>query len=131
MITPATAEDIIEVLWARLRDGTAHSTNWGTALDNSIWHVGEHTYINGIMLNVDFDYEGMWLLEVCDRDPNDRSDPTAVRWLAVATTTKREGVPHEWYPATEPQFFFNRTVNSWDVMEWAMAWYKAIDLEGR
>lgn len=126
---PATAEEIQEVLWARLRDGTAWSNNWGTAMDNSIWHVGRDTYINGIMVKVDFDYEGMWLLEVCDRDPDDRSDPTAVRWLAVAHTHNM--THHAWFPTDEPQEFFKRTVNSWDVIEWAIAWYKAFDVERR
>jgi len=125
-LIPASAEEIIEVLWQRLRDGTAHSANWGTALDNSIWHVGTYTYINGIMLHVDFDFEGMWLMEVCFRDPEHRGDPTPVRWLAVATI--HGDTRHAWYPTITPQYFFDRTVKAWDVIEWATAWYKALDL---
>jgi hypothetical protein len=132
-VIPAEADAIIDVLWARVRDGKAWSCNWGTAMDNSIWHVGKWTYINGIIMHIDFDYEGMWLLEVCDRDPDDHSDPTQVRWLAVATGHWPEGVTlkHEWYPATEPQVFFKRSVNTWEVITWASAWYKKIDVEGR
>jgi len=128
-MTPATGQEVIEVLWARLRDGTAHRNNWGTALDNNIWHVGHWTYINGIMLIVDFDYEGMWLLEVCDRDPDDHTDPTQVRWLVVGTVHGE--THHAWYPTTEPQEFFNRTINAWDVMPWAMEWYKDHDLASK
>jgi hypothetical protein len=122
----ATPHEIQQVLWARLRDGTAQSTNWGTAMDNSIWHVGTHTYINGIMLHVDFDYEGMWLLEVCHRDPDNRvNDPTLTTWLAVATTTEKDH--WAWYPAP-PQPFFGRTTTAWDVIAWACEWYKNIDM---
>ena len=50
----------------------------------------------------------------------------SVRWLAVATTSG--ATHHAWYPADEPQEFFNRSINSWDVIEWAVGWYKEIDL---
>jgi hypothetical protein len=132
---PAPAGRIIERLFERLRDGTAWKYNWGTAIDNSIWNVGRWTYINGIMVHVDFDFEGMWLLEVCDRDKEaiGPGNPTMVRWLAVATGhwPNNQHTKHRWFPAIEPQTFFERTVHSWDVIKWAMAWYKEIDQRGR
>ena len=129
-MTPATGHEVMDVLWQRIYDGSVSKYNWGTAADNSIWHVGKYTYINGIMLNIDFDYEGMWLLEVCDRDPDDHSDPTAaVRWLVVGTAHGETF--HAWYPLTETQTFFDRTVNAWDVIPWAVEWYKDHDQAGR
>jgi len=132
-MTPATGHEVMDVLWQRIRDGSVSKYNWGTAFDNSIWQVGKYTYINGVMLTVDFDYEGMWLLEVCDRDPDREGDPhrdpTTVRWLVVGTVHGE--THHAWYPITEQQEFFKRTVNAWDVIPWAVEWYKDHDISRR
>jgi hypothetical protein len=133
LMTPATAKEVTDVLFQRLRNGEAWKYNWGTAFDNSIWHVGEWTYINGIILHIDFDFEGAWLVEVCDRDPGHTADPTAVRWLAIATGHWPDDIDlrYAWYQSPEPQEFFKRSVSQWDVIQWMVDWYKAIDLEDR
>lgn len=43
------------------------SINWGTALDNSVWSVTDETYINGVMMELDFDFRMGYLLQAVDR----------------------------------------------------------------
>lgn len=126
MARPATAEQIEAVLRARLSDGSAWKSNWGTALDNSIWEVGDGTYINGIVASVDFDFEGMYLLEIVNVDKKDRNGPSEVRWLAVSYPRR-----FKWYPFSAKDFFDRRDIKQWDVIDWAMKWYRQIDERSR
>ena len=111
---------VIMLLRERLRDGLAG--NWCTAWDNSIWHIpGDENgaYINGVMLTIDFDFEGAYLLEI-------NSD--AGFWHALAIFLSRSDPIIEWMPAP-PQKFFERSVNAWEAIRWAVDTYKRIDEE--
>jgi hypothetical protein len=44
------------------------SGNWGTSRDNSKWDVTNETYINGVMMELDFDYRMGWLIQAVDRE---------------------------------------------------------------
>lgn len=52
-------------------------SNWGSGTDNSIWHIDDDHYINGIMLTIDEDYQMGYLLEVMSRSFD------SVNWLFV------------------------------------------------
>lgn len=45
-----------------------HGGNWMTAFDNSKWDVTTETYINGIMMELDFDYRMGYLIMAVDRE---------------------------------------------------------------
>ena len=43
--------------------------NWQTSLDNHKWDIpNSQTYINGVAMEIDRDYDTGWLLEVVDRE---------------------------------------------------------------
>jgi hypothetical protein len=101
-----------EVVAAFLRIPYANLSphNWGCAAsrdDAALWHVGEGTYINGVMLTVDMDYIMGWLLEVVDRESG------ALRYLVVVVWhgQRADGTwDHEWRQyAPECGVFFERT----------------------
>lgn len=111
------AEQTVELLWKRLKaDGLA--CNWGTALDNSIWNIDDDAYINGVMMHLDLDYEGLYLVEVVVREPNE------VMWLAVAYGSFKKQA-WAWMPVDRHQTFFDRSVTQFDCYRWAIDWYEA------
>ena len=105
---PATAEQIIAHFYSM--DWVKRiSCNWGTDSERpSIWEVPNTTsYINGVMVTMDFDFDMAFLLEVCDRD----GKPTWVRHLMFYSARlismpvdKSQWCSHERYP------FFESTI---------------------
>ena len=121
------AEAVTNLLWSRFRSGLGWSENWCTAYDNSVWHTREfpEVYINGIMACVDFDYEGGYLVMVCDRS----TEATDSRFLAIAHSGFN-GVRSEWYDHPPVPFFeVPKKISQFEVIEWFVEWYRKIDQE--
>ena len=102
----ATHDEIVAHFLTMLgrRDGFITRCNWGTAYDNSPWEVGDTgTYINGVLLTIDMDYEMGWLLEVVDG-----GEPSLVNFVVIVTTPYGRGHDSMMY---EPDCgtFFERT----------------------
>ena len=97
------AEKIINAYWA-IPVAERFTTNWGCT-DQRWWWLDDTTYINGVMMHVDFDIEGLLLFEICEQAEDGE---TWVTWLAhhYGFGTSR----HKWYPA-EPQKFFDRSAS--------------------
>lgn len=117
---------------------TLVSTNWGcwsrqfsepaegydTAFDPEWmadpWNVTDDTYINGVMMTIDFDYYMGYLIEVVERSSS------IVTWVAVAkfhgphVVTGHQQHDSMWFPNTEPQTFGSCTFGSADVCRWAV-----------
>lgn len=67
-MTIATEEQIVETFDAlEYREITAH--NWGTCGRDCAanWNVTDETYINGVMMTLDFDYIMGYLIQAVDR----------------------------------------------------------------
>jgi hypothetical protein len=94
--------------------------NWGLALDNSVFDVDDDIYINGFVAHFDFDYRGLYLLEVVER-----ADPSLVSWLAVEYG-EFGASRSAWYPCSVPQPFFARTVDRFEVIVWASDWLRSM-----
>lgn len=101
-------------------------SNWGTdtrAGGVSIWDIPDSsTYINGIMLTIDHDYEMGYLLEVCDRSEDGE---TYVSHLMIADSPwgrDCEWVDHRPYP------FFKRPDNctAFDLHDKFINWYECL-----
>jgi hypothetical protein len=92
------------------------------------WNVTEDTYINGVMMTLDFDYYMGYLIEIVERSSS------IVTWVAVATfhgphvETGHQQHDSMWFPNTEPQTFGSCTVDRADVCRWAVgAIYGMVD----
>ena len=89
------------------------SGNWGTSFDNSKWDVTAKTYINGIMLTIDCDFEMGYLIEVVDRTSGQLSYGVIVNSL--------HGVLSHQYEQDAGIFFQrnidNQSISSWGVQE--------------
>jgi hypothetical protein len=118
MNTSVTAAQVAEHFLA-IPFSVRTGCNWGLALDNTVFNVSDDVYINGFVAHFDFDYQGLYLLEVVER-----ADPSLVSWLAVeygTCSTDRCA----WYPCSTPQPFFARTVDRFDVIVWASDWLRS------
>lgn len=134
--------EIIDTFWAEYKRSRL-DYNWGLHPrdGNKHWDIDYHwngttyegLYINGVMLAVDEDYQGMFVLECVDV-PNEKpeqglhGDISPVGWLAFA-----HGIGGSeqwaWYESPIPQYFFKRIVKQGDVYRWAIGWYESIARE--
>lgn len=102
------------------------SINWGTALDNSVWSVTDETYINGVMMELDFDYRMGYLLQAVDKTSG---------WCTYIAVVfyhgrRRDGTFEKDYMAYSKghQFFGADELFQARVMHWAVdAILRAID----
>jgi hypothetical protein len=86
------------------------ATNWGLHKDRTYWNVGDDTYINGVPLIVDLDFEMGYLLEIVERKSS------VVSYMVIVTGPR--GHDSEWYDK-EVGTFFDRDVQVFEVMAWA------------
>ena len=94
--------------------------NWGTAIDNSIWDVNGETYINGIVLTIDYDYEVGWLIEIVDKTNSVVNYGVIVSWPAP-DAIGRGGRGHDSMIFDKRVgTFFDRQIDSLEVCEWAV-----------
>ena len=90
------------------------SGNWGTSIDgNDKWNVDEDTYINGIVLTVDGDYDMGYLVEVVERGV-----PSAVSYVCIVTFPGEEH-DSQWYPK-DAGTFFDRTIPQDEIAVWGV-----------
>lgn len=95
--------------------------NWGTDPGRDFWWVpGTCTYINGIMVTIDSDYEMAYLLEVCDQ----KADDTWVTHLAIEV--RHVDVANWSWHEHRPYPFFERPaeVTHFDIHRWFVNWYE-------
>jgi hypothetical protein len=106
--------------------------NWGCVAETpSPWDIpGTTTYINGIMLIIDQDFEMGFLLEICDR-PEGKSGETWVTHFAIEI---RHTTPvlYQWHDH-RPYPFFERPddVTQFDLHSWFINWYECNQEERR
>ena len=88
--------------------------NWGTAPDEhrDEWHVNDETYINGVPLIVDLDYEMGYLLEVVDRTTSQVSYLVVVRF----PYEEHDSMMYEGVVGT----FFDREIDVQEASVWAL-----------
>lgn len=106
------------------------SANWGLHRDRTYWNVGDDTYINGVPLIVDLDFEMGYLLEIVERETS------AVSYMVIVTGTR--GHDSEWYPE-DVGTFFDRDIRVFEVMKWATrtieglleGWGITLDIEAK
>lgn len=110
------AEEIVNAYWA-IPVADRITTNWGCT-EERWWWLNEHTYINGVMLHVDFDIEGLLVFEICEQADDGE---TWVTWLAHHYGFGQSR--SKWHPV-ERQRFFDRFVDSFEVMRWALDWFE-------
>ena len=85
-------------------------TNWGLNPDKGYWDINENTYINGVPLIIDLDFEMGYLLEIVEKDIG------KVSYLVIAATT--HGYDSVLYDG-EVGTFFDRTVSVFEAIQWA------------
>lgn len=90
--------------------------NWGCSPIPKFWDIDEDTYINGIIMTIDFDLDFGSLLEIVERKSG------VVSYLVMLEFSNIEGEPHwdtEWYP-NPVGTFFDRNVSQLEVSRWAL-----------
>lgn len=104
----ATQDQIVHK-FLRLNYSEWMGANWGLHRDRDYWNVGEGTYINGIPLIVDLDYQMGFLLEIVERESG------AVSYLVIVTGPN--GHDSAWYDE-EVGTFFDRSLSIFEAMYW-------------
>lgn len=117
---PAATGEQIVYHFINLSSPEKFTMNWGcTGPDHTgFWDVPDtDTYINGVMLWLDQDYEMAYLLQVVERGPG------MVTYLAIECNV--EGVDWAWHPA-RPHEFFKRPddLTNYDLYRWFIEWYE-------
>lgn len=116
-MTPATIEETVNTFNALNYDEiTLH--NWCGCDSGGKWNVNDETYINGVMLTLDFDYMMGYLIQAVDR--------TSSRCRYI-TVLQRHGsgpdgsIDHtfEWAPDTHE--FFDKEFDRVQICQWAVA----------
>lgn len=119
--TPATT---LEVLYTFLDIPVRNlvSYNWGTAPTEhrAEWHCNDETYINGVVMTIDFDFMMGYLIEYVDRTTS------AIGFMVIVTYHGRDkygNIEHDFvnYPPACGTFF-DRTdaADHWRVSKWAV-----------
>ena len=110
---PATHDQIVQAFLA-IPYARRTQFNWGTAPDEyrDEWHVNDETYINGIPLTVDLDFEMGYMVEAVDRT-------TSVVSYLVVVTFAFEGHDSMMYEG-EVGTFFDRKVDGQEASVWAL-----------
>ncbi len=100
-------------------------TNWGTSSERpSRWDIPDTTtYINGVMVTIDNDYEMAYLLEVCDR--NTPEAETWVTHLVLEVHAFQELYAWSWLEHN-PYRFFDRpkTITNFNLYDQFINWYE-------
>lgn len=106
----ATREQIVGH-FLRLPDEAVVKYNWGLGgcAYPDLWNVDDDTYINGVPLTVDLDWDMGWLIEVVERDTS------AMSYLVVVTTPK--GHRSQWWDS-DAGTFFDRKVTGAAIAAW-------------
>ena len=122
MVNRPDPQQVIDLLHKAQSEGWAWTYNWCTAWDNSCWNVGDGFYINGLMMYLDLDFDGLLLVEVVEKEPG------LVSWLVYAWGGLSGMSVTEWHPS-QPQPFFDRSVDQFMLYRWAIDWYEQLDEE--
>src|SRR5690606_12877559 len=94
--------------------------NWGTEGRDKkgMWDVDDDTYINGVVLTVDFDFIMGYLLEIVEH-----SDPGVVSYLVLMRYHGGWPPKYDWaWFQGDCGTFFNRKVDQRTVAAWAVNW---------
>jgi hypothetical protein len=129
MTAPATIEEIVETFNA-LDFNEIVRHNWGTCGKDcqASWSVNDETYINGVMLTIDFDYMMGYLVQAVDR-----TDSTC-RYIAILQRHGRKpdgsiDYDYEWAPDTHG--FFDKEFDRVQICQWAVeAIYRMVGYPG-
>lgn len=119
MTSPATPEEIVATFNALdYREITAH--NWGTCGFNCAanWSVNDDTYINGVLMTLDFDYIMCYFIQVVDRTSSD------CRYIAILQRHGRAedgSIEHEFEVAPDGHTFFARDFDETRICQWGVA----------
>ena len=118
----ASATDIVAHL-GQIPLSERVNCNWGLDEDSTFWEVDDDTYINGILMTIDMDFDIGSLLEIVEKSSS------VVSYLAVFefSVFRSQGPDNfpawvwdaEWYPNSVGTFS-NRSVTYHEVCAWAV-----------
>lgn len=119
MPEPATVEEIVATFNALDYDEiTSH--NWGTCGRDctASWDVNPETYVNGVLMTLDFDFEMGYLIQAVDRTTS------RCRYVAILQRHGRRkdgSIDHtfEWAPDTHE--FFDKEFDRVQICQWGVA----------
>jgi len=118
---PAASGTEIVAAFMEIPFAERFTQNWGTGMQKpSKWDIqGTSTYINGMMLSIDCDFEQAYLLEICDR----RGGNTWVTHLALEV--HNTSVHHWSWLEHRPYRFFDRPEGTLitDLYQEFVGWY--------
>lgn len=109
----ASATDIVAHL-GQIPLSERVNCNWGLHEDSTFWEVDDDTYINGIVMTIDFDYDISSLLEIVEKSSGVVSYLVVVEFPGFSRDWDAE-----WYP-NPVGTFFDRTVDRFEVCAWAV-----------
>ena len=118
-MTPATPEEIVAAFNVLpYQEITKH--NWGTCSRNCgfTWGVNDETYINGVLMTLDFDYIMGYFIQAVDRTSSD------CRYIAILQRHGRApdgSIDHVFEEAPEGHTFFAKNFNEVRICQWGVA----------
>lgn len=105
--------------------------NWGTCGRDCTanWNVNDETYINGVMMTLDFDYMMGYLIQAVDRTSSNCRYITRLQRHGRRQDGTFDG---EWERAPIPEHeFFSKCVRQVDICQWAaVSIYRMLDRSG-
>lgn len=117
MTEPATTEEIVATFNALNYDEiTLH--NWCGCDSGGKWNVNDETYINGVLMTLDFDYIMGYFIQAVDRKSSD------CRYIAILQRHGRApdgSIDHIYEEAPEGHKFFARGFSEVRICQWAVA----------
>ena len=105
----ATREQVVQHFLS-LKYSEWTQTNWGLHSDRTYWYVDEDTYINGVPLIIDLDFEMGYLLEIVEKLTG------VVSYVVVVTGTDEHD--STWYEK-DIGTFFDRNMDTFEMIRWA------------
>lgn len=119
---PATREEVVQTfLHIPYRHLTAYNWDTGPAEHRDEWNCNDETYINGIILTLDFDYYMGYLIEVVDRTTGYLTYHAIVTFHGRHPETGHQEHDSMIYPE-ECGTFFERTpaADQLTICQWAL-----------
>jgi hypothetical protein len=118
-VKPATVEEIVGTFNC-LDDVEILQHNWRTCGRDCFynWDVNDETYINGVLMTLDFDYMMGYFIQAVDRTTSE------CRYIAVLQRhgrSKDGSIDHIYEVAPDGHTFFARDFDEVRICQWAVA----------
>lgn len=118
MTEPATTEEIVAIFNA-LDSNEILRHNWGTCGREcpAEWDI-KGSYINGVMMTLDFDFMMGYLIQAVDRDDS------RCRYIAVLQRHGRGpdgSIDHTYEVAPDEHLFFDKEFDRVQIVQWGVA----------